>query len=169
MDLKRSTWSSPLRNGITKPFPTDVSGTRSSASRSCVDLTVTKHASTGSAMRVAVGTETLKSPKRLLSTRMPCSAIVRAVCSPAITSTELPARASSAASRPPTPPGPSTAKLEDAGAIEPIIFRDSWSQRWGECDQQRAESGGDGRRRQLGPVTPVQHGEQRGGDGGDLQ
>src|SRR5450631_855095 len=118
MRRRTSTCSMPLRNGITRPPPSASQGTRSSASISCVFLTAIRQTSTGLSKRVADRTETWKSPNRWLSTRRPPSTIAREVFSLARISTELPARANKAASSPPMPPGPSTAKFSASVATK---------------------------------------------------
>src|SRR6266536_645791 len=99
----------PLRNGTSRPPPSAAAGTSPTASASRVALTVTKHTSTGASSRVVALTGTRKSPKRALRSSIPCSRRCAAVDGGAMQVTSSPPRASSAASRPPMPPGPRTA------------------------------------------------------------
>src|SRR3954469_21581084 len=87
----------------------DVGGTRCSAASSWVALTDTKQTSTGSLSCSAACTGVVKVPNRWLSTRTPVVRRVLTVSAPARHVTAAPARASNAAIRAPTPPGPSTA------------------------------------------------------------
>src|SRR5262245_34143337 len=99
----------PLRNGTTRPSPRAPAGTASTAASSWAALTVTKHTSTGWSSRVAASTATWTSPRAGLRSSRPSAARRAAVAGGARQVTWSPRRARRPASRPPTPPGPSTA------------------------------------------------------------
>src|SRR2546423_6654735 len=110
-------WSTPLSIGSTSASPSTSAGTPASAASRLVAFTATRHRSTGPASRGTAGAGTWNSPNCALRTLIPPEFSAAVVAGRATYTTGWPARVSTAPSRPPTPPGPTTATRHRGSTI----------------------------------------------------